>query len=110
MPETSRSKTASASSGVPVHDPVVPAENQATQGPTGAPAPRDQAENPIGETNDAGYHDSLTGRPVDIEGNFIGDLATQGEGPIPQHRIVANDWPAARERADQEDDEQAQKR
>jgi hypothetical protein len=43
--------------------------------------------------NEAGYHDSLSGAAVDADGNFVGDLR-KGEGPIPKHRIVANDWPA----------------
>jgi hypothetical protein len=41
---------------------------------------------------DAGYHDSLSGRPVDASGNFL-DGTTPDQGPIPAERIVANDWP-----------------
>lgn len=40
---------------------------------------------------DAGYHDSMSGRPVDASGNFMDGVA--GDGPIPPERIVANDWP-----------------
>jgi len=41
---------------------------------------------------DQGYHDSISGRPVDSEGNFVDGV--EGEGPIEAHRVVANDWPA----------------
>jgi hypothetical protein len=44
-----------------------------------------------------GYHDSISGRPVDAEGNF-----TDGgeDGPVAKHRIVATNWPQERERID----------
>lgn len=46
---------------------------------------------------EGGFHDSLSGRAVDQSGNFT-DTATKGsEGPIPSHRIVANNWPQERE-------------
>ena len=46
-----------------------------------------------------GFHDSQTGRPVDSSGRFL-DLTVAGsEGPVPRHRIVADDWP---ERAKEE--------
>jgi hypothetical protein len=46
---------------------------------------------------EGGYHDSLSGRPVDADGSFT-DGGT--DGPIPKHRIVANNWPQERERID----------
>jgi hypothetical protein len=45
-----------------------------------------------------GFHDSLSGRQVDKDGNFTG--GNGGDGPIPKHRIVANDWAADREKLD----------
>jgi hypothetical protein len=38
---------------------------------------------------EAGYHDSLSGRAVDSNGRYVDG---QGEGEVPAHRIVANDW------------------
>lgn len=37
-----------------------------------------------------GYHDSLSGRPVDRSGYFTDG---QDDGPVPPDRIVADDWP-----------------
>lgn len=49
---------------------------------------------------DGGYHDSLTGRPVNENGHFTDSTTPGSEGPIPAHRIVANDWPQNREKID----------
>lgn len=48
---------------------------------------------------EGGYHDSLSGRPVDESGEFT-EASEKGNGPIPKHRIVANDWPTNREKID----------
>jgi hypothetical protein len=38
------------------------------------------------------FHDSLSGRPVNEQGYFTDGQGLADQGPIPQHRIVANDW------------------
>lgn len=47
----------------------------------------------------SGYHDSLTGRPVTQSGEFV-EVGMEGQGPVPQHRIVADNWPQEREKID----------
>lgn len=55
------------------------------------------ARNTADEANSAaGYHDSLTGRAVDSNGNF----ADGTEGQVPRHRIVASDWAESRPKLD----------
>lgn len=44
------------------------------------------------------YHDSQSGRAVDADGNFLDGV--DGEGPIPKHRVVADDWPTRLEKHD----------
>lgn len=56
---------------------------------------------------DAGYHDSLSGRAVDSEGRFVDGLSVGDEGPIPAHRIVANDWAQRQGSASRIEDPQA---
>lgn len=42
----------------------------------------------------AGYHDSVSGKPVDVDGRFL----DQADGdPVPKHRVVANEWPSLRD-------------
>jgi hypothetical protein len=67
----------------PTNDPFTPpAEPTTDQGqPVDAPADKPEA--------DAGYHDSLSGRPVTADGHFVDDPDADA---IPEHRIVANDW------------------
>lgn len=38
------------------------------------------------------FHDALSGRPVNAGGYFTDGVGLKDEGPIPEHRIVANDW------------------
>lgn len=80
--------------------------------PTGQP---DASTGPVGDTEviegqehvlgddprrvHVGYHDSLTGAPVDKDGNFTGD-DRKGEGPVPAHRVVSDTWPTDREALD----------
>lgn len=47
-----------------------------------------------------GFHDSLTGRPIDEKGMFTDSTIPGSEGPVPKHRIVANNWPQEREKMD----------
>lgn len=61
--------------------------------------PDTTSQSPLTESQahpDRTYHDSLSGRPVDQNGNFTDGL---GEGPIPDHRIVSDSW--AEDRQDQ---------
>jgi hypothetical protein len=56
--------------------------------PVDSPRLSDEAENkPL---HPAGFHDSISGRPVDQHGNYVDG---QGDGQVEAHRIVANDWP-----------------
>ncbi len=41
------------------------------------------------------YHDSLSGRPVDADGNYTDG---QDEGRVDKTRIVADDWPSRPQR------------
>jgi hypothetical protein len=52
----------------------------------------------IAAQTEGGYHDSLTGRPLNERGYFVDSATVGSEGPVPQHRIVANDWPNEREK------------
>ncbi len=45
-----------------------------------------------------GHHDSISGRPVTAEGEFTD--RSDGDGPIPPHRIVSDSWPTDREKID----------
>lgn len=65
---------------------------------TTAGEPQPQA---VDRPADATYHDSLSGRSVDKQGNFTDG---QGEGPIPEHRIVSDSWAEDREDKPDEDD------
>lgn len=62
----------------------------------------DAAEHVLGDdprriANKSGFHDSLSGRPVNEQGVFQ-DSATPGsEESVPPHRIVADNWPQERE-------------
>jgi hypothetical protein len=47
---------------------------------------------------EGGYHDSLSGRPVNEHGHFTDTDTVGSEGPVPSHRIVANNWPQEREK------------
>jgi hypothetical protein len=40
-----------------------------------------------------GFHDSLSGRQIDKDGNFLEGNLDDGN-PVPEHRRVANNWPA----------------
>lgn len=53
----------------------------------------------VAAQREGGYHDSMTGAPVDENGEFT-EPSRKGTGPIPKHRIVANDWPVEREKID----------
>ncbi len=48
---------------------------------------------------EGGHHDSLSGAPVDADGNFT-EPSRAGQGPIPKHRIVSNAWPTDRQKID----------
>ena len=94
---------------------VAPLENAAnpegkqdvSTGPVGDAEVIDGQEHVLGDDprrvkaqTEGGYHDSLTGRPINERGYFV-DTATVGsEGPVPQHRIVADNWPQEREKID----------
>lgn len=47
-----------------------------------------------------GFHDSLSGRPIDADGNYTdrGAVGSIGEEQVPPHRRVANDWGTSREK------------
>lgn len=84
----------------PGNEPTKAATNttEPTSTPTGqgtTPHPADATET---QTHpERGYHDSLSGRPVDESGNFTDG----GEGgPIPEHRIVADAWPILQDEHD----------
>jgi hypothetical protein len=62
--------------------PVDPPAAEPTQEPQPVDAPAD--------VEDAGYHDSISGRPVTADGRFVDST---DETPVEPHRIVANDWP-----------------
>lgn len=49
-----------------------------------------------------GFHDSLSGRPVTADGHFADGQGLRDQGPIPEHRIVADDWAERRAEADAE--------
>ena len=78
----------------------------ANTGPVGDREVIDAQEHVLGDdprrvaASQGGYHDSLSGRPVDADG-YVKDNV--GEGPIPEHRIVANDWPGNRPGASADD-------
>lgn len=114
QPDEGTSATQESSAPVTTGDPGTPGPLQSPANPTGDP---NVSTGPVGDAQviDAqehvlgddprrvqaqlagGYHDSVSGRPVDAEGNYT-DGQTVGEGPVEPHRIVANDWPATRER------------
>lgn len=73
-------------------------------GPVGDPQVIDAQEHVLGDdprrvAHASGYHDSLTGRPVTENGDFT-EESMKGQGPIPKHRIVADQWPTERDRID----------
>lgn len=109
MPETPSSRPGRVRPTTP-EDPTVAndanptGQQDVSTGQVGAPEVIDAQEHVLGDdprrvAHKSGYHDSLTGRPVDAEGNFA-DNSAPGEGPIPKHRIVADDWPTRQERID----------
>lgn len=55
------------------------------------------------EGKENGFHDSMTGKAVTEAGEFV-DPSMRGQGPIPKHRIVANNWPQEREKIDAQAD------
>lgn len=57
--------------------------------PPKATAPPVEHKQPVDEPQPGKYHDALSGRPVDSHGAFIDG---QGDGIVPAHRIVADDW------------------
>lgn len=96
---------------------------------TSTPAPTESASNPDGQTDhstgaqgapefidaqehvlgddprriahtESGFHDSLSGRPINERGYFTDTNTVGSEGPVPKHRIVANNWPQEREKID----------
>lgn len=58
----------------------------------------------IAGQTEGGYHDALTGRPINSAGYFTDSQTIGSEGPVPQHRIVANDWPNEREQIGDKND------
>jgi hypothetical protein len=110
--EKPRAQVAKQGTGVTNPAPLV--ENAAN--PEGKP---DVSTGPVGDTDvidaqehvlgddprrvkaqlEGGFHDSLTGAPVDAEGNFV-EASRAGQGPVPKHRIVADAWPTEREKLD----------
>jgi len=82
-------------------------QQDVSTGPVGDAEVIDAQEHVLGDDprrvkaqTEGGFHDSLSGRPVNEQGHFT-DTATVGsEGPVPPHRIVANDWPESREKID----------
>lgn len=81
------------------------AANQGT-GPVGDTEVIDAQEHVLGDDprrvkaqTEGGFHDSLTGAPVDGDGNFT-EASRAGTGPVPKHRIVADNWPQEQERID----------
>lgn len=61
----------------------------------------------------AGFHDSLSGRPVDESGNFLDNAIRGQEEAVPAHRIVANAWPTLQDESDEqarEDQEEAEEK
>ncbi len=110
MAETSRkprsSGDASTTTPAPTETEANPqAKTDEMTGPVGTSEVIDAQEHVLGDdprrvAHKSGYHDSLTGRPVNESGTFV-DTATAGsEGPVPKHRIVADDWPNEREKID----------
>lgn len=91
-------------------------EPKLSTGQVGTPEVIDAQEHVLGDDprrNEAateGFHDSLSGRAVNSNGDFV--EGAEGEGPIPKHRIVANNWVELREDindpAKREGNEQAQ--
>jgi hypothetical protein len=70
--------------------------------PTGEAASRTTGQPPVDTTSqselteaqahpDRTYHDSVSGRPVDADGN-----RTDGEGKVEPHRVVSDSWPEDR--------------
>lgn len=64
--------------------------------------PQPGREHTTGDAKDRpaerGYHDSISGRAVTKDGHFLtegleSDDDNAPEGPIPAHRIVADNWP-----------------
>jgi hypothetical protein len=83
------------------------AKKNVSTGPVGEAQVIDAQEHVLGDDprrnahHEGGFHDSLSGRPVDESGNFTDSaMAGSNEGPIPKHRIVANNWPQEREKID----------
>lgn len=90
-------RQARATSATPASDTTTTEGTKVTAPETKEESPRQRGvdgEQPTeSQVTGAGFHDSLTGRPVNEAGTFI-DTATPGsESQVPQHRIVANDWP-----------------
>lgn len=82
-------------------------QQDVTTGPVGDAEVIDAQEHVLGDDprrvkaqTEGGFHDSLTGRSVDSNGYFTDTAIKGGEGPVPQHRIVANDWPNRQEKID----------
>ncbi len=108
MADQAQKRTPAKATSAPLANDANPTgEQDVSTGPVGDSQVIDAQEHVLGDDprrvkaqTEGGYHDSLTGRPVDKSGNFQ-DLSIPGsEGPVPQHRIVANDWPNDREKID----------
>jgi hypothetical protein len=95
--------SATTTSNTPTDDAVNPAATDAGDATLASPAATDpdvvSNPEPVGDSakamqaeQNAGFHDSLSGRPVDQDGRFL-DVEGAVEDAIPAHRIVANDWP-----------------
>lgn len=70
-------------------------------GPVGTDEQIEGSEHVLGDDPrrvSIGYHDSMTGAPVDQQGNFL-DKSREGNS-VPLHRVVADDWPNDREKLD----------
>lgn len=61
----------------------------ALSGPTGSEPNQVQEDQAQGKRT---YHDSMTGAQVTESGEFV-DESRKHQGPIPAHRVVADDWP-----------------
>lgn len=104
-PKAGRSVGEAGTDPAPTQTTAAPEGKMESTGPVGDADVIDAQEHVLGDDPRriqaqvaGGYHDSLTGRSVDEGGTFT-DTATKGsEGPIPHHRIVANNWPQEREK------------
>lgn len=104
---TERTPRASTSTPTQPGD-VTPTTTAATEEQAKDVTPETTSESALTEEQahpDRTYHDSLSGRPVTAEGYYTDVTGAVDNGPVPAHRIVANDWAERREERDAKDED-----